>query len=261
MEEINLGDLFSYFFKKSPLIILIISIITILGIIYMVSIQVPLYHGTTSIVLVQQSNETAGVTQSDLNVNEKLVSIYSEIIRSRRVLSQVISELRLDYTIEELAKKINVTSLSNTPIIKIIVSDEDGKEAVKIANKTADIFSKEVVDIYNMENISILDEAIEEAKPYNVNFTKQLVIYVAVGTVLGFGIVFAMYYFNDKITNKKEIETLLNLPVIGEIPIATKSSHEDKTAKKSSAYELVDETIDSKENSEKKENKESESEK
>jgi len=255
MEEINLGDLFSYFFKKSPLIILIISIITILGIIYMISIQVPLYHGTTSIVLVQQSNETTGVTQSDLNVNEKLVSIYSEIIKSRRVLSQVINELNLDFTVSELAKNIQVTSLSNTPIIKISVSDENGEQAVKIANKTADIFSKEVVDIYNMENISILDEAIEEATPYNVNFTKQLVIYSAVGIVLGFGIVFAMYYFNDKINNKKEIETLLHLPVIGEIPIASKNNHDDRIAKKSSAYELVDETIDPKSKTEKKKEK------
>ena len=260
MEEINLGDLFSYFFKKSPLIILIISITIILVIIYMVSIQVPLYHGTTSIVLVQQSNETTGVTQSDLNVNEKLVSIYSEIIKSRRVLSQVINELNLDFTVSELAKNIQVTSLSNTPIIKISVSDENGEQAVKIANKTADIFSKEVVDIYNMENISILDEAIEEATPYNVNFTKQLVIYSAVGIVLGFGIVFAMYYFNDKINNKKEIETLLNLPVIGEIPIANKNIHEDKMAKKSSAYELVDETIDPKAKLEKKNDLESEGE-
>ncbi len=258
MEEINLGDLFSYFFKKSPLIILIISIITILGIIYMISIQVPLYHGTTSIVLVQQSSEATGVTQSDLNVNEKLVSIYSEIIRSRRVLSQVINELNLDFTISELAKNIQVTSLSNTPIIKISVSDEDAEQAVAIANKTADIFSKEVVDIYNMENISILDEAIVEVNPYNVNFTKQLVIYVTVGVVLGLGIVFAMYYFNDKINNKKEIETLLHLPVIGEIPIASKNNHDDRIAKKSSAYELVDETIDPKSKTEKKKESESE---
>ncbi len=245
MEEINLGDLFAYFFKKSPLMLLIASTTIILGIIYMVCIQKPLYHGITSVILVQQNNETTGVTQSDLNVNEKLVSTYSEIIKSRRVLSQVISELKLDSTIEELAKKINVTSLSNTPIIKITVSDEDSKNAVTIANKTAEVFGKEVDDIYNLENISILDEAIEEINPYNVNFTKQLIIYSLVGIILGFGIVFAMYYFNDTISSKKEIETIIKLPVIGEIPLATKHEVEDKIIKnsKSTAYEMVDDTI------------------
>lgn len=255
MEEINLGDLLTYFFKKSPIIILIASVTIIMGIIYMVSIQTPLYHGITSVILVQQNSEATGVTQSDLNVNEKLVSTYSEIIKSRRVLSQVINELRLDFTIEELAKKITVTSLSETPIIKITVSDEDSNKAVTIANKTADIFSKEVDDIYNLENISILDEAIEEASPYNVNFAKQLIIYTLVGFVLGFGIVFAMYYFNDTITSKKEVEALLGIAVVGEIPIASKASHESKSSKKSLAYELVDATIDSNEKNENKTNK------
>jgi len=111
MEEINLGDLFAYIFKKSPLMLLIASTTIILGIIYMVCIQKPLYHGITSVILVQQNNETTGVTQSDLNVNEKLVSTYSEIIKSRRVLSQVISELKLDSTIEELAKNKKVVGI------------------------------------------------------------------------------------------------------------------------------------------------------
>jgi len=47
------------------------------------------------------------------------------------------------------------------------------------------------------------------------------------------------------ISSKKEIETIIKLPVIGEIPLATKHEVEDKIIKnsKSTAYEMVDDTI------------------
>ena len=234
MEEINIIELLNYYVKKLP-IIMIVTLVTLLaGAFYIERIQVPLYHGTTTIILVQKTedNQSANATQNELNLNEKLVTTYSQIIKSRRVLEQVIYLLGLNTETSKLANKITVTSVSETPIIKVTVSDENAETAVEIANELASIFKKEITKIYNLENISIIDNAIIEEKPYNVNVAKQMIIYGLAGFILSCGIIFVIYYFDNTIKNKKEIETKLNIPVLSEVPVATKLTNKEVKNKK-----------------------------
>ncbi len=234
MEEINIIELLNYYVKKLPIIIIITLFTLLAGAFYIENIQVPLYHGTTTIILVQKSedNQSANATQNELNLNEKLVTTYSQIIKSRRVLEQVINSLGLKLETEKLANKITVTSVSETPIIKITVSDEEAEKAVEIANELADVFKNEITKIYNLENISIIDNAIIEEKPYNVNVAKQMIIYGLAGFIVSCGIIFIIYYFDNTIKNKKEIETKLNIPVLSEVPVATKLATLERKNKK-----------------------------
>lgn len=68
MEEINLTELLSYYLKKLPIIILVTVLMVLVGYFYSEEIQVPMYHGTTTIILVQKSddNQSANMTQSEL---------------------------------------------------------------------------------------------------------------------------------------------------------------------------------------------------
>ena len=224
MEELNLIDLLKYYLKKSYIIILMTILVALMGYYYVEEIQVPMYHGTTTIILVQKNNgaTTAYETQNELTISEKLVSTYSELIKSRRILSQVIQNLKLDLTESELTKNITVTSASDTSIIKITVSDANKNKAVEIANQIAKVFKAEIIKIYDLENVTIIDEAIVEDIPYNVNLVKQMLIFTCLGLVLSCGIVFVMYYFDGTVKNKKEVEEKLKLPVLGEVPVAKK---------------------------------------
>lgn len=212
------------YLKKSYIIILMTILVALIGYYYVEEIQVPMYHGTTTIILVQKNNgaTTAYETQNELTINEKLVSTYSELIKSRRILSQVIQNLKLDLTESELAKNITVTSASDTSIIKITVSDASKKQAASIANQIAGVFKAEIIKIYDLENVTIIDEAIVEDIPYNVNLVKQMIIFTCLGLVLSCGIVFVMYYFDGTVKSKKEVEEKLKLPVLGEVPVAKK---------------------------------------
>lgn len=224
MEELNLKDLLNYYLKKIPIIVAITLLFLILGYVYIEKIQIPMYHGTTTIILVEKQDEdvSSDVTSNELLINEKLVATYSQIVKSRRVLDQVIDDLKLKDTVNELAERIEVTSVSETSIIKITVSDRSNKRAVRIVNKIADVFKNEVTEIYNLENVSVVDEAIVEDSPYNVNVIKQMLIFALVGIVLSCGIIFVMFYFDNTIKSKNEIEDKLKLAVLGEIPTAKK---------------------------------------
>ena len=239
MEELNLTELLRYYLKRLPIIILVTLLVLIIGYVYVEQVQVPMYHGTTTIILVQKTedNQNANVTQNELNINEKLVSTYSNIIKSRRVVEPVIDSLKLSDSYKSLQARISVTSVSETPIIKVTVSDEDKDQAVLIANELARIFEREISQIYNLENISVIDKAIVEENPYNVNLVKQMIISGVIGLVLSCGIIFVMYYFDNTINNKKEIENKLKIAVLGEIPVANKLDAMEKRKKKNKRVE------------------------
>lgn len=216
MEEINLKEVYSYFKSRLLWMILAIVVIVIIGNVYTILTRVPMYQSNTTIVLVGESKKEYSQTDSQLNQN--LIGTYSEIITSRKVLQQVIDNLKLKMTVDELSKNITTSSVEDTEIIRITVNNEKKKMAAEIANEVADVFSDEIQDIYNLENVAIIDKAEEADAPYNINYVKDNIIYLAIGIVLSFGVVFVMYYFDTTIKSSEVVEEKLGLTVIGIVP-------------------------------------------
>ena len=218
MEEIDLKELFSYFWNKK----LIIIILTVLalggGIFYSMKIQKPMYKSYTTILLTKEESNTT-ITSNDISLNRNLVDTYREIIKSRNVLGKVITNLNLDCTIDELMRKVTVENINDTEIIKISVVDHQEWNSMKIADEIAKVFNTEVVKLYNIQNIGIIDTAELPTKPYNINHVKTAALTSAVGLVVGLGIVFVLFYFDTTIKSSDEVERKLGLPVIGTIPV------------------------------------------
>ena len=216
MEEINLKEVYSYFKSKILWILIAIVVIIVIGNVYTIITREPMYRSNTTIVLVGESKE--GYSQSDSQLNQNLIGTYSEIIKSRKVLSQVIENLKLKMSVEELSNNITTTSVEDTEIIQITVANANAKDAKKITDEVAKVFSEEIQDIYNLENVAIIDKAELSKNPYNINYVKDNVIYIIVGFVLSFGIVFIMYYFDTSIKSSEVVEEKLGLTVIGVVP-------------------------------------------
>lgn len=217
MEEIDLKELLDYFKSKIVWMIAVIILVIGVGNIYTILTRVPIYQSNTTIVLVSENqNETYNSTE--LQMNKNLVSTYSEIIKSRKVLEQVIKNLKLDYNVGELSRRINVSAVTNTEIIRITVGDPSAEVATKIANEIAEVFSKEIQKIYKLNNVSIVDKAVDSVKPYNVNYIKDNIIYIAIGFVLSSGLIFIKFYFDTTIKTSEEIENKLGLTVMGIVP-------------------------------------------
>ncbi len=215
MEEINLKEVFDYFKSKILWIVIAIVAILIVGNVYTVITRVPMYESDTTIVL---SGNKDAYSSTDSQINQNLIGTYREIIKSRNVLSQVIDNLDLKMSVDELSNNITATSVEDTEIIKITVANEKAKDAQRITDEVAKVFSKEVQDIYNLENVTIIDKADLANKPYNINYVKDNIIYLIAGIVLSFGVVFVMYYFDTSIKSSETIEEKFGLTVIGVVP-------------------------------------------
>jgi capsular polysaccharide biosynthesis protein len=218
MEEIDLKEMLSYFWNKKILIIILMVVGLVGGILYSTNFQKPLYKSYTTILLTKEADKTT-IDSTTLALNKNLVDTYREIIKSRNVLGKVKINLDLDYTVDELMKNVTVESVNDTEIIKIIVIDPDKKTSMKIANEIADVFKTEVVKLYSIQNIGIIDEAELAEKPYNISLLKTGAITTGAGLLLGLGIVFVIFYFDTSIKSAEEVERKLGLPVIGTIPM------------------------------------------
>ncbi len=219
MEEIDLKDLFDYFKGKISWIIISIAIALVIGNIYTMFTRVPYYKSSTSLVLVSEhGSDNSTYNTSEQQLNKNLVSTYSEIIKSKMVLNTVISNLGLNYTATELQNNIMVSSVSNTEVIRISVSDADSNLAAQIADETANVFVQEVNKFYKLNNVTVLDKAEVALKPYNVNYVKDNIIYFLVGLIISCGVIFIFFYFDTTIKTSDEIEKKLGLTVIGTVP-------------------------------------------
>lgn len=223
MEEINIKEMFSFYLSKIRIIVILMLVVVLLGAIYSLFFQKPLYESTTKLVLTGStagagSVTETGITQSDLNLNSKLVATYREFIKSKTVLKEVIASLNLNYNSDELSKMVSVESISGTEMINITVKSSDATEAANIANELARVFSLRIVDAYNIDNIYVVDKAEINSTPVNINIVKQLVIYILIGLVLGVVVVFVMFYFDTTLKDETQIEKL-GLNVLCTVPL------------------------------------------
>lgn len=214
MEEINIKELFDYFKNRITWIIIAVILVVAIGNIVTIITRVPMYKSSTTIVLVSEE----GYNDAEQQLNKSLVSTYAEIIKSRKVLNEVIDNLGLNYQITTLSENISVSAVENTEIIRITVSDSENSQATKIANEIATVFTKEIQKIYRLNNVSVIDKAESSISPYNINYLKDNFIYMAIGLVLSCGIIFIMFYFDNTIRTGDEIESKLGLTIIGVVP-------------------------------------------
>lgn len=221
MEEINIRDLLIYFKTKLIFLIFIVLVVTGIGVSYKIFFEKPIYESSTSLILTGFSNGTETentINNNDLTINSKLLATYQQITKSRKVLLQVIEELNLDYEVSALAKNIQVTGVTDTEIIQIIVKDTDANRAYEIVSKLAQVFSNEVREIYNVSNVSMLDLPEVATTPSNINMVKSVCLFMAVGFAFAIVVLFLFYYFDTTIKTAEQIESKIDVPVLGSIP-------------------------------------------
>ena len=218
MEEIDISEVLLYFKSKVALIIGITLLIVILGNLYAMFLRVPVYKSSSTIVIASNDTNSANM-QADITVNQKLVGTYKEIVTSRSVVEQVIKDLDLKYSYEELSSNILVEAVQNTEVLKISVLDKNAELAPKITSMLSEVFKEEVMEINNLKNVKVLDSASTPTGADNVNFVKDEIIYFGLGMIASFMLVFIMFYFDKNIRSVEQVESRLGLPILGIIPV------------------------------------------
>ncbi len=225
MNELDLKDVFNIIWGKKIQIILIVAIFVAIGVIYTLNFVTPMYSASTTMILVTSNeSETAStstsVTTSDISLNSQLVGTYSELIKSKTVLRQVLSNLNVDSIDEdELKSNVTVSSKDDTEMISVVVATEDPELSAEIANEIVKVFAEEVKRIYNIDNVNVVDEAEPESEPSNINHKRDVALFAFIGVVAAAGYVFIATLLDTTIKASEDLEREFKIPVLAEIPL------------------------------------------
>jgi capsular polysaccharide biosynthesis protein len=174
VQDINLYHLLKFYVKKWPFIIGLTTIGALAGFVYNTYIQVPLYKSDATLLLV--NTDSTKVAQ-----NTTLINNYIELLKSRRVLEPVLNDQNHVMSYDELAGAITATNDKGTEVIKISIATKDANTSKKLADGVVSSFRDEVKNIYDLDNVSVVDNASQTDKPYNVH----LVLFVALASAAG----------------------------------------------------------------------------
>ena len=208
MNAIYLKEFINYLFKRLYLIILFFIIFTSLGIVYVKNNNKVIYKTESSISVFSLRNNSR-----DLYVDNLVVLSYANMITNDEVINNVIKNLNLNITNNDLKNMIVVNQIPNSGIINIIVKSTNKDNLIKISNEVLNEFDNYVKRNFNsgMVLMNIL------TTPNNINSSntlstkKYIVMFSLIGIILGFGIILIKYYFDDKIKSIEYINKKYNI--------------------------------------------------
>ncbi|MFH0069905.1 YveK family protein [Peribacillus sp. NPDC056705] len=217
-ETISITDIFKTLKKRWKLIMLLTLIAALISGTISYFLLTPVYQSSTQILVNQKQSENQ-LDSTQIRSNIDMINTYSVIIKSPAILEKVIDELELDQSVEQLSEKITINSQENSQVFSLTVQDSNPSQAVEIANTISETFQKEIKDIMNVDNVSLLAKAEikENPSPVKPNPLLNIAIAVVVGLMAGVGLAFLLEYMDNTIKDEDDIERLLELPILGSI--------------------------------------------
>jgi non-specific protein-tyrosine kinase len=101
----------------------------------------PMYEASTTLLIHQAPSSGANADYNSLLASELLANTYAQMLQESPIFEQVIKELNLSVSAEELGRNVKVDVIRDTQLIGLTVTDRDPAKASAIANKVVSQFS------------------------------------------------------------------------------------------------------------------------
>ncbi|WP_179865429.1 YveK family protein [Bacillus sp. AFS017336] len=224
-ETISLQELFGVIKKRLIMIISITVLATVVAGVISFLFLTPIYQSSTQLLVNQKETKDSSIYQNNqVQTNVQLINTYNVIIKSQAILDEVIKQLNLDYSVAELTSKITVLSETNSQVFTVTVQDPNPNQAQAIANTIADVFQDKIKKIMSINNVTVLAKADlgDNPSPIKPNKKLNVVIGFAAGLILSVGIAFLLEFLDNTVKTEKQLEELLDLPILGVISEVSK---------------------------------------
>ena len=227
--EIDLLDLLKYMIKRIWIMLLgLVGAAAIAGL-YTQTMITPTYRAYSIIYVLSKS--TSITSLSDLQLSTNLTDDFLVLATTRNVLEQVIDELQLSVSYEQLVGSISVVNPSDTRYLYIYVSDADPQRAVDISNKTAEVLSDRIAEIMLTDRPSMVQDAVLPYGPSSPNIVRNMMLSGLLGFVVLCLVFSVRYLMDDTFKTPEDITRYLG---VGTLATISKQRDMTKSKKKSS---------------------------
>ena len=183
--EIAFGDILKLLLSRCHWVLLAGVVAAALVYTAITVLVTPTYESRVSFYVYNSANNDAHdtINNSDLQAAESLAATYSKILESNSVLDSVLADMRGETALsrKELNRMVQVSVVSDTQLLEVVVTSADPKLACRIADAFATVAPTEIVRITKAGGVEVVDRP--EVAPEKT--APRTVFDSAIGFVLG----------------------------------------------------------------------------
>lgn len=217
---IDLRKVFSILYHNILAITTITVLCAVLGFVISAFALKPTYSASAKMIVNNSKQQTSQtITYSDLTAATNLVDTYSVILKSHSVLQKVITDLNLDCDYNQLAKAITIEAEGTTQVMHISVLNSDRDTALKIAQKIVELAPSAIMNATDSGSVKTVDEPWSDPNPVSPNKAQNAAVAAVLGFVVSIAIIALRETLNNKFKSVEDLQKVLDLPVLGVIPL------------------------------------------
>ena len=173
----------------------------------------PQYEASALMIVNTRQDITSNVTSDQINSATKLVSTYSIIIKSDTVLQQVIDNLGLSLTYQQLASRVD-----DTQVMKVTVKSDNPEWARQVCEQITVVSPDVILESVEAGSVKVISSAAVNPTPVSPNVGRNTMLGGVLGLVISVGIILLAVLLDNKIHTEDDIAKYLDLAVVGVIP-------------------------------------------
>ncbi len=191
------------------------------------------YSSTSKLYIL--STSTSLTSLADIQVGTSLTKDYIQLVQSRPVVEEVISNLNLNRSYEEVLRQMTFSNPSDTRILVMTAEDPDPVLAKDIVDEFAKVARTNISTIMKTEEPSVVELGYITNRPVSPNLLKNVIIGVLLGIFVMSAIVVVIYMVDDSVKTSDDIEKYLGLNTLTSIPLL----EDENDAQKKSGIKTV----------------------
>ncbi len=224
----NISEVLGGIKDKWKDIVLIVLSFLLISSIYNIFFINKEYEANVKIFIGKQKfkNTTETYNNEEINLYQRLITTYSEVIKSKKLINESIKGSKMNYLQDKykninydlLMENLTVNPIANTQIIEIKYKSLNPQQSYDLLYSITENLISYSKELYPNVNITVLEQV-----HVNLNqlMNKKLTIIglgLILGLIVGIGGIIGVMYLNNTYKNQKSLEEEIGLTVIGVIP-------------------------------------------
>ena len=224
----NISEVLDEIKDKWKNVVLIVLSFLLISSIYNIFFINKEYEANVKIFIGKQKfkNTTETYNNEEINLYQRLITTYSEVIKSKKLINESIKDSKMNYLQDKyeninydlLMKNLTINPMANTQIIEIKYKSLNPQQSYDLLHSITENLISYSKELYPNVNITTLEQVHVNLKQL---MNKKLTIIglgLILGLIVGIGGIIGVMYLNNTYKNQKSLEEEIGLTVIGVIP-------------------------------------------
>lgn len=185
---------------------------------------VPQYKSTATLYILNQNETQTSNVSDDFSLALKVVNDCDYLLKSHSVLDQVIEQLNLDISYEDLSETISTSNPEDTRILEVSVEAASSEEAKRIVDAVCEVGTKSIAQAMGFQQVNLYEYGTLDNKPCNRTSLTTFALVGVFAAVLTYTLFLILFFADDTIKTDEDIAQYLGLTILGDIPNANNAN-------------------------------------